>query len=146
VRFVSQEVCLDKGFLVWHFLYYCFVQIVLLWSLSIEVRIIFITNELVHKIFHHLQKDKQRNNDTQYVKLGKKWRESSKHNYYVIAPRVIIKATIIRVLKIKCITEWLGGRLFSGKSAPQARFFDETKCATGRFLGLYPGRRSVLLI
>jgi len=35
------------------------------------------------------------NNVTHYVKLGKKRRQSSKHNYYIISPRVIIKAIII---------------------------------------------------
>ena len=35
------------------------------------------------------------NNATQYVKLGKKKRESSKRNYYIISPRVIIKAIVI---------------------------------------------------
>ena len=35
------------------------------------------------------------NNATHYVKLGKKRRESSKRNYYIISPRVIIKAIII---------------------------------------------------
>jgi len=34
------------------------------------------------------------NNATHYVKLGKKRRKSSKHNYYIISPRVIIKAII----------------------------------------------------
>ena len=34
------------------------------------------------------------NNATHYVKLGKKRRESSKRNYYIISPRVIIKAII----------------------------------------------------
>jgi len=37
------------------------------------------------------------NNATHYVKLGKKRRESSKRNYYIISPRVIIKAIIIIV-------------------------------------------------
>jgi len=32
------------------------------------------------------------------LKLGKKRRESSKRNYYIISPRVIIKAIIIRIL------------------------------------------------
>jgi len=45
-------------------------------------------------IFHHLQKDKQRK-QPQSLKLGKKRRESSKRNYYIISPRVIIKAIII---------------------------------------------------
>jgi len=31
------------------------------------------------------------------LKLGKKRRESSKRNYYIISPRVIIKAIIINV-------------------------------------------------
>ena len=35
------------------------------------------------------------NNATHYVKLGKKRRESSKRNYYINSPRVIIKAIII---------------------------------------------------
>ena len=34
------------------------------------------------------------NNATDYVKLGKKRRESSKRNYYIISPGVIIKAII----------------------------------------------------
>ena len=45
-------------------------------------------------IFHHLQKDKQRK-QRHSLKIGKKRRESSKHNYYIISPRVIIKAIII---------------------------------------------------
>ena len=36
------------------------------------------------------------NNATHYVKLGKKRLESSKRNYYIISPRVIIKAIIIK--------------------------------------------------
>ena len=35
------------------------------------------------------------NNATHYVTLGQKRRESSKHNYYIISPKVIIKAIII---------------------------------------------------
>ena len=45
-------------------------------------------------VFHHLQKDKQRT-QRHSLKLGKKRRESSKRNYYIISPRVIIKAIII---------------------------------------------------
>jgi len=44
--------------------------------------------------FHHLQKDKQRK-QRHSLKLGKKRRESSKCNYYIISPRVIIKTIII---------------------------------------------------
>jgi len=43
------------------------------------------------------------NNATHYVKLGKKRRESSKRNYYIISPRVIIKAIVI--IKTK-LPEW----------------------------------------
>ena len=45
--------------------------------------------------FHHLQKDKQRKQRHSLCKLGKKRRESSKRNYYIVSPRVIIKAIII---------------------------------------------------
>ena len=45
-------------------------------------------------VFHHLQKDKQRK-QRHSLKLGKKRRKSSKRNYYIISPRVIIKAIII---------------------------------------------------
>jgi len=45
-------------------------------------------------VFHHLQKDKQRK-QRHLLKLGKKRRESSKRNYYIISPRVRIKAIII---------------------------------------------------
>jgi len=38
---------------------------------------------------------KRINNATHYVKLGNKSRESSKRDYYIISPRVIIKALII---------------------------------------------------
>jgi len=39
----------DKGFVIWHFLNYCLVQIISLWSLSIGVGIIFTSNELVDR-------------------------------------------------------------------------------------------------
>ena len=50
VRFGSQEVWFDRGFVIWNFLYYCLVQTASLWSLSIRVRIIVTTNELVDRI------------------------------------------------------------------------------------------------
>ena len=50
VRFVSQEVWFDKGFVIWIFRNYCLVQILSLWLLSIGVQIIFTTNELVDRI------------------------------------------------------------------------------------------------
>jgi len=45
-------------------------------------------------IFHHLQKDKQ-HKQRHSLRLGKKRRESSKRNYYIISPRVTIKEIII---------------------------------------------------
>jgi len=39
------------------------------------------------------------NNATHYVKLGKKRRASSKRNHYIISPRVIIKAIIIKEIE-----------------------------------------------
>ena len=54
--------------------------------------------------FHHLHEDKQRK-QRHSLKLGKKRRESSKRNHYIIFSRVIIKAIIISV----CLeTRWLG--------------------------------------
>jgi len=50
VRFVSQEVWRDKGFVIWNFFNYCWVQIVSLWSLSIGAQIIFTTDNLVDRI------------------------------------------------------------------------------------------------
>jgi hypothetical protein len=50
VRFVFQEVWFNKGFVIWHFLSYYWEQIVSLWSLSIEVRIILTTNDRVDRI------------------------------------------------------------------------------------------------
>jgi len=46
----------------------------------------------------YLQKNKQREH---YVKLGKKRRQSSKRNYYIIFSRVIIKGIIIVYLLIE---------------------------------------------
>ena len=45
-------------------------------------------------VFHHLQKDTQRK-QRHSLKLSKKRRESSKRKYYILSPRVIIKAIII---------------------------------------------------
>jgi len=51
----------------------------------------------VFSVFQHLQKDKKRK-QRHSLKLGKKRRESSKRNYYIISPRVTIKAIIIITL------------------------------------------------
>jgi len=51
-------------------------------------------------VFHHLYKDKQRK-QRHSLKHGKKRRESSKRNYYIISPRVIIKAIIIIINRSK---------------------------------------------
>jgi len=50
VRFASQKVWFDKGFVIWHFCNYCFVQIVSLRSFSIGVRNIFTTTVLIDRI------------------------------------------------------------------------------------------------
>ena len=47
-----------------------------------------------------VQKLNNAKNATHYVKLGKKRRENSKRNYYIICPRVIIKAIIIIFLAL----------------------------------------------
>ena len=52
----------------------------------------------IFSVFHHLQRTNNANNANHYVKLGKKRRESSKRNYYMISPRVTIKAIIIIVV------------------------------------------------
>jgi len=49
------------------------------------------------------------NNATDYVKLGETRRESSKHIYYIISPRVIIKAIIIDGQSHGAISCILGG-------------------------------------
>jgi len=72
VRFVSQEVWFGKGFVIWYFFHYCLVQIVMLWSLKIGVRIIFTTNELVHKITI-LRSNTSQNDEEEYF-LWKKMR------------------------------------------------------------------------
>ena len=62
-------------------------------------------------VFHHLQKDKQRK-QLHSLKLGQKRRESSKRNYYISSPRVVIKAIIInkqtgsQKLSFNWFTEW----------------------------------------
>jgi len=53
-------------------------------------------------VFHHLQKDRQRKQRLS-LKLGKKRRKSSKRNYYIISPRVIIKAIIIMLRACVCV-------------------------------------------
>jgi len=49
----------------------------------------------VFQFFIICKRTNNANNATHYVKLGKKRRESSKRNYYIISPRVMIKAIII---------------------------------------------------
>jgi len=51
-----------------------------------------------HECFQFFISCKRTNNAnsaTHYMKLGKKRRESSKRNYHIISPRVIIQAIII---------------------------------------------------
>jgi len=49
----------------------------------------------VFQFFIICKRTNNANNATHYVKLGKKRRKSSKRNYYIISPGVIIKAIII---------------------------------------------------
>ena len=49
----------------------------------------------VFQLFITCKRTNNANNATHYVKLGKKRREISKRNYYIISPRMIIKAIII---------------------------------------------------
>ena len=49
----------------------------------------------VFQFFIICKRTNNSNNATHDVKLGKKRRESSKRNYYIISPRAIIKAIII---------------------------------------------------
>jgi len=53
-------------------------------------------------VFHHLQKDKQRK-QRHSLKLGKKRRESSKRNHYIIFPRVIINTIIHQSVLCYCM-------------------------------------------
>jgi len=54
----------------------------------------------VFQFFIICKRTKNANNATHYVKLGKKRRESSKRNYYIMSPGVIIKAIII--MSVSC--------------------------------------------
>jgi len=49
----------------------------------------------VCQVFITCKRTNDANNATRYVKLGKTRQESSKRNYYIISPRVIIKAIMI---------------------------------------------------
>jgi len=86
----------------------------------------------VFLVFHHLQKDKQRK-QRHSLKLDKKRRESYKHNYYIISPRVMIKAIIIIFRTITdaidptvTITEFLA-RLFQHTSKNPSDYLDITQ-------------------
>ena len=81
-------------------------------------------------VFHHLQKDKQRKQHHS-LKLGKKRRESSTCNYYIILPKVIIKAIIIigswlirvRLFHPCAASRGDEGRNYGGWGAIQVRSF-----------------------
>ena len=49
----------------------------------------------VFQFFMIFKRTNNANNGTHHVKLGKKRRESSKRNYYIVSPRVTVKAIII---------------------------------------------------
>jgi len=79
----------------------------------------------VFQFFIICKRTNNANNATHYVKLGKKRRLSSKHNYYIISPKVIIKAIIIggasNVVKVNSSGEdpRATGGLVSNLSHPQ---------------------------
>jgi len=49
----------------------------------------------VFQFFINCKRTNNANNAIHFVKLGKKRRESFKSNYYIVSPRVVIKAIII---------------------------------------------------
>jgi len=49
----------------------------------------------IFQFFITCKRTSKANNATYYVQLSNKRRESSKRNYYIMSPRVIIKAMII---------------------------------------------------
>jgi len=55
----------------------------------------------VFQFFITCKRTNNANNATHYAKLGKKRRESSERNYYIISPRLIIKAIIINTRIIR---------------------------------------------
>ena len=56
-------------------------------------------------VFHHLQEDKQRRQRHSLCEARYKRRDSFKRNYYIISPRVIIKATIIKAHRNELSTD-----------------------------------------
>ena len=91
-------------------------------------------------VFHHLQKDKQRK-QRHSLKLGKKRRESSKRNDYMISPRVIIKA--INIINVR--TSWWRANflilnpkyIFVGVEIDVSNFFLSNACSNSDE-GKYP--------
>ena len=77
IRFVFHEVWFDKEFVIWHFLHYCLIHIVLLQSMSIEVRIIYTTKELVDKIRN------MKSNASQNDQKGNTiWKDAQQANFF----------------------------------------------------------------
>jgi len=84
----------------------------------------------VFQFFVTCKRTNNANNATHYAKLGMKWLESSQHNYYIISPRVIIKAIIIikHVHKHTCKHVWkdtlqqLRQELMQTQEAPHVSF------------------------
>ena len=75
----------------------------------------------VFQFFIICERTNNANNATFYVKLGKKRRESSKRNYYIISPRVIIKAIIINQMTLRTFQtapQWLSERRISAWWTP----------------------------
>jgi len=71
------------------------------------------------------------NNAIHYVKLGKKRRESSKRTYYIVSPRVIIKAiivnSIISAAQSSCSDEQVNFVVSNRRSVVESDFFIKLK-------------------
>jgi len=77
----------------------------------------------VFQFFITCKRTNNANNATHYVKLGKKRRESSKRNCYIISPRVIINAmSQTPVWRAYLHMHWCSGHLFQWvQTTPTAR-------------------------
>ena len=77
------------------------------------------------------------NHATNYVKLGKKRREISKRNYYIISPREIIEAIIIMLKAIRSLCQ--GRNIEKGKNIGIVRGWELRKKGQKKII---PGTQS----
>ena len=100
VQFLTQEVWYDKGLVIQHFLHYCLVQIVLLWSLSVGVRIFFTTNDLVDRI-RNLKLNASQNDLKNIMKKMRRRPDFSKNH-------MVLSKAILRVCARESLCVWGG--------------------------------------